>query len=48
MGSFLGFAEVTFAILIALGLALLLEWASLFGFTSLISLRRERPSRQGQ
>jgi hypothetical protein len=41
MGSFITFAEVTAAIISALGLALALEWAVLYGVTSLIPMRRE-------
>jgi hypothetical protein len=40
MSSFLGFAEVTGAILAALGLALALEWIGLYGLTSLMPPRR--------
>jgi hypothetical protein len=40
MGSFIGFAEVAGAIILALGLALALEWISLYGLTSMMPLRR--------
>lgn len=43
MDSFIGFAEVAAAFIAALGLALGLEWASLYGLTSLMPGRRERP-----
>lgn len=42
MDSFIGFAEVAGAIIAALGLALGLEWASLYGLTSLMPGRREQ------
>jgi hypothetical protein len=47
MDSFIGFAEVAGAIIAALGLALGLEWAGLYGLTSLMPVRR-RDSRDGQ
>jgi hypothetical protein len=47
MDSFIGFAEVTGAILAALALALGLEWVGLFGLTSLMPARRSH-QRDGQ
>jgi len=41
MNSFIGFAEVAGAIIGALGLALGLEWVSLYGVTSMMPLRRD-------
>ena len=43
MGSFIAFAEVTGAMIGALGLALALEWAALYGLTRLMPERREPP-----
>src|SRR5271154_1326896 len=43
MDSFIGFAEVAGAIIAALGLALGLEWAGLYGLTSLMPARRDHP-----
>jgi hypothetical protein len=45
MSSFLAFAEVTGAILAALGLALGLEWIGLYGVMSLMPPRRNQPPR---
>jgi hypothetical protein len=36
MGDFIGFAEVTGAVIAAFGLALMLEWISLYGLTSIM------------
>jgi hypothetical protein len=47
MDSFIGFAEITGAIIAALGLALGLEWVGLYGLTSLIPVRRDH-SRDGR
>jgi hypothetical protein len=43
MSSFLAFAEVTGAILAALGLALGLEWIGLYCLTGLMPPRRNQP-----
>jgi hypothetical protein len=43
MGSFIAFAEITGAIIGALGLALALEWIGLYGLTSLMPVRRDPP-----
>jgi hypothetical protein len=43
MDSFIAFAEVTGAIIGALGLALAIEWIGLYGLTSLMPARREPP-----
>jgi len=40
MGNFVEFAEVAGAIIAAFGLALGLEWVSLYGLTSMVPLRR--------
>jgi hypothetical protein len=43
MDSLIGFAEVAAAIIAAMGLALALEWVSLYGLTSFMPGRREQP-----
>jgi len=44
MGNFIGFAEVAGAVIGAFGLALALEWVSLYGLTSLVPGRRNGPT----
>ena len=44
MGNFIGFAEVAGAVIGAFGLALALEWVSLYGLTSLVPGRRNGPA----
>jgi hypothetical protein len=48
MNSFIGFAEVTGAIIAALGLALGLEWVSLYGLTSMMPMRRNHSHNERQ
>ena len=48
MDSFIGFAEVTGAILAALGLALGLEWFGLNGLMRLMPAPRRNPPRDGR
>lgn len=43
MDSFVGFAEITGAIIAAFGLALGLEWVGLYGLTSMVAARRQQP-----
>jgi len=43
MDSFIGFAEITGAILAALGLALGLQWIGLYGLTSMLPGRQNHP-----
>jgi hypothetical protein len=45
MGSFIGYAEVVGAILLAFGLAVGLEWVGLYGLTSLMLHRPNHPDR---
>jgi hypothetical protein len=48
MDSFIGFAEVAGAIIAALGLALGLEWVSLYGVTSMMPMRRDHSHNERQ
>jgi hypothetical protein len=48
MGSFIAFAEITGAILAALGLALELEWLGLNGLMRLMPAARRNPLREGR
>lgn len=48
MDSFIGFAEVTGAILAALALALGLEWFGLNGLMRLMPASRRNPPRDGR
>jgi hypothetical protein len=48
MDSFIAFAEVTGAILAALGLALALEWYGLNGLMHLMPAPRRNPPREGR
>jgi hypothetical protein len=48
MDSFIAFAEVTGAILAALGLALVLEWYGLNGLMHLMPASRRHPPRDGR
>lgn len=43
MGDFIGFAEVAGAVIGAFGLALVLEWVSLYGLTSMMPGRQNQP-----
>ena len=42
MGNFIGFAEVAGAVIAAFGLALMLEWVSLYGLTSIMPGRQDQ------
>lgn len=48
MDSFIAFAEITGAILAALGLALALEWWGLNGLMRLMPAARRNPPRDGR
>ena len=48
MDSFIAFAEVTGALLAALGLALVLEWYGLNGLMQLMPATRRHPPRDGR